>query len=140
MTPLAPVKLRNLAISSYENMSPDPNSGILISPLSIIFLTINHLAGTYDFSTLVLGWTEIKSMSASFYKVVMNFIVLSKSSRTRILHEIDILWPKLSFKAFIILVAFSKSFIKAAPMPPEVENFMGQPMFTSTPQMSSKTS
>ena len=37
-----------------------------------------------------------------------------------------------------MLKAVSGDFMRAAPMPPEVENFMGQPMFRSMPAISSQ--
>ena len=59
--------------------------------------------------------------------------VYSNVSSALILQETESLFPNLSTRAFMIFLAFWGSFIRAAPIPPDVENFMGHPILTSTP-------
>lgn len=56
----------NLFISIGENKSPLPSTGILIRPVSIILLTIYHLAGTLLSSAWVLEWIDMKCIPQSY--------------------------------------------------------------------------
>jgi len=138
MTPFAPVNKRYLWTSSGENRSPEPKIGILIRPVSINLFTVYHLAGTRLSSAAVRGWIDIQWTPASYIERTY-LRVSSKFLSTLILQDTLIVDPNLSTSAFIILLAFWISFISALPIPPYVENFLGQPMFTSTPEISYKS-
>ena len=124
-------------MSEGESMSPLPRIGILIFLVSMICFTIYHLAGTSLFCFCVLGWIEMKCIPEYEISSSIKPSVYCHVSKVLILHETLILCPNLSTRAFMMFFAVSTLCMRAAPMPPWVLNFIGQPIFTSTPAMSS---
>ncbi|TNV87693.1 hypothetical protein FGO68_gene9470 [Halteria grandinella] len=135
MTPEAPEKERYLLMSRGEKRSPEPSTGILIKPVSRSYLTINQRAGTLDSSAAVLGCIDIQCTPVSCM-LITYLSVSSYPFSTLILHDTLIWPPNRSTSALMISYALSGLRMSAAPMPPCTENFLGQPMFTSTPEIS----
>ena len=91
------------------------------------------LFGCRGRSSLVLPWTPIAA-TPQLSIILHNLTVSSTVDRSRILHVTGI--DKFSTSRQRISLIFSGFLSKAAPIPPFIENSLGQPMLTSKPETS----
>mmetsp|Transcript_1157 Transcript_1157/g.4135 ORF Transcript_1157/g.4135 Transcript_1157/m.4135 type:complete len:219 (+) Transcript_1157:283-939(+) len=129
MTPAAPVSSMHSAKSSYTSTSPLWMMGTLTGLRAVISLILSQSAGSRGRMSRVLACTVMAKAPADSMIFMKRMVSCTPPSSRRILHDTG----TGRFLASVATMSFARSgFVKrAAPMPPWMLNFLGQPMFTS---------